>query len=220
VIRTRAARRHRGRASYRRRARASRRESVPADQGDKPRARDRPDAVEDAVPLPEQDDLLVAAAAERLDEASALGELRDERRRHAREGRGDEDRVVRACSGTPSLPSPTSTSTLAAPERTRCIRALTARSSQRSMLQTWAASRARSALCQPQPVPISSTRSQPVRSASTMAATSEGCVVTPVWMDRAFTAGRSTVPLWSIRSVMPQGSTDFPHAIDRAAERS
>src|SRR5438067_2997848 len=76
-----AAAEHRGR----RRARASRCEALPPDKRDEARLCDRPDALESPVSLAEQDDVLVAAAADRLDEATVLRKLLDQRRRHARE---------------------------------------------------------------------------------------------------------------------------------------
>jgi len=55
---------------------------VPADQRDEARFRHRAEAMERAAPLHEHHDLLVTAAADRLDEPAALRELRDQRRRN------------------------------------------------------------------------------------------------------------------------------------------
>ncbi len=64
-------------------------------------------------------------------------------------------------------------------ELSRFARAVRAMSSQRSTLQTSSATRARRAVCQPKPPPISSTRSDGASSsAATIWATSDGCVVT------------------------------------------
>jgi hypothetical protein len=72
----------RDRASCRPRAPASPHEAVPADERDEARFRHRAEAMERAVPLHEQHDLLVTPTADRLDEPAALRELRDERRRN------------------------------------------------------------------------------------------------------------------------------------------
>jgi hypothetical protein len=54
----------------------------------------RAEAMERAVPLHEQHDVLVTPAADRLDEPAALRELRNKRRRNMWARCRDEDRVV------------------------------------------------------------------------------------------------------------------------------
>ena len=54
--------------------------------------------------LREQDHQLLTTRAYRLDEPSAKGKLLYEGRRDPREGRGDEDRLVRSVLGEPLCP--------------------------------------------------------------------------------------------------------------------
>jgi hypothetical protein len=54
--------------------------------------------------LLEQEHLFIPTAADRLDEASALSELLDERCRDAREGRRDQHRIVRGVLGQTQAP--------------------------------------------------------------------------------------------------------------------
>src|SRR5262245_50351554 len=69
-------------------------EAVLAEEPDEVRAADQPLPLEHTVPLLEEDHLVGAAGADRLDEAAALDQLLGEGRRHGRERRRDEDRVV------------------------------------------------------------------------------------------------------------------------------
>jgi len=69
-------------------------EAVPAYERDEARFRHRAEAIERAVLLHEQHNLLVTPTADRLDEPAALRELRDERRRNIWARCRDEDRVV------------------------------------------------------------------------------------------------------------------------------
>jgi hypothetical protein len=78
-------------------------------QADEVRAAERADSPKRAAALLEQDDVLGAARPERLDEPPALGELLGEGERHACVGGCDQNRVERRCSGSPALPSPTTT---------------------------------------------------------------------------------------------------------------
>ena len=66
---------------------------MPADERHEVGKGQAPGDVEPVATPFEQDDVLVAAFPDRLDEAAARRELFGERRRHTREGRRDEDGV-------------------------------------------------------------------------------------------------------------------------------
>ena len=153
---------------------ASRREAVLAVEPNEVRARDEAPPLEHGASFCEEDDLVGAAEADRLDEAAALCELLDQRCRNLRERSCDEDCVVRRVLGEPGA--------AVADDDCRvldAVRATRAMSSQRSTLQTSPARRASTAVCHPKSVPISSTRSEDESSsASTIWVTSDGCVVT------------------------------------------
>src|SRR6266508_5507926 len=74
---------------------ASRREAVLAVEPDEVCARDEASPLEHAASFREEDDLVDAAEADRLDETAALCELLDQRYRNLRERGRDEDCVVR-----------------------------------------------------------------------------------------------------------------------------
>ena len=82
---------------------------------DEMRARDEASPLEHAALFREEDDLVDAAEADRLDEPAAVCELLDQRCRNLRECGCDEDGVVRRVLGSPALPSPTTTVALSTP---------------------------------------------------------------------------------------------------------
>ena len=121
-------------------------ETVPAVELDEARRRHDPHSPQAVQLLLVQNDMFCAPGADRLDQASPDLELGGQRRWHTRVGSGDHDRVERAKSWVPSVPSPVRTTTLPAPCAVRLRRACAARSGQMSMLITRAASRASSAV--------------------------------------------------------------------------
>ena len=95
-----------------------------------------------------------------------------------------------ARSGRPRLPSPTITSTFAAPWERRTSAAASASAGWRSIVITSEANSERTAAEYPEPVPTSSTRSPPPSaSAWQIAATIQGCeIVWPSAIGRAASA--------------------------------
>jgi hypothetical protein len=80
---------------------------VPADERHEVGKGQGPRGVEPVAGPLEEDDVLVAAPPDRLDEAAAQSELLRERRRNPRERGGDEDAFERPLLGQARLPSPT-----------------------------------------------------------------------------------------------------------------
>src|SRR5512139_2871457 len=71
-------------------------EAMATVKADETRQAQQPDLLQPVAGAPEGEDVLTAARPDRLDQPPAVPQLFDQRGRHLRKGRGDDDRVVRS----------------------------------------------------------------------------------------------------------------------------